>query len=336
MEGVGHPLFRQIIAAHGGVDMLCTEFVRVSRAPLHPNLLERAVVKVPGIPLSVQVMGNDADKMGEAARWVEQAGAEVVDINLGCPMPRVVRKGVGAAMLKDLDLLKSVVGQMRANVQGTLSAKIRAGFDESARVLEIGHALQNVGVDYLIVHPRRRSDFYQGVADWRIITALKASLTIPVIGNGDCWYATDFARMQAETGCDGVMVGRPALRNPWIFAQARALRDGEVPFDPSGEDVAEFLTKTSQLYGEAFRNPLGKLKELTLYLCRARRDGKALVRRAFPLQDLGAYMDTVCSSFASLGRDSLDLHAEGRLRLEKSGSAVSAATPEPCDKPVAA
>ncbi len=315
--------------------MLCTEFVRVSRAPLHPKLLTSAVVKEPGLPLSVQVMGNDADKMGEAARWVEEAGADVVDINLGCPMPRVVRKGVGAAMLKDLDLLKSVVGEMRANVNGTLSAKIRAGFDDSARVLTIARTLQEVGIDYLVVHPRRRADFYRGVADWRIIGALKRELRIPVIGNGDVWYAEDFSRMARETGCDGVMIGRPALRNPWIFAQAQALREGLAPADPNGDDVADFVSTTAECYGEVFRKPLGKLKELTHYLCRARRDGKALVKHTFSIQDSERFVDTVCNAFAKLGREELDLDAHGRLALEKSGSARDANFGE-CDRPRAA
>lgn len=334
MEGVGHPLFRHVIADQGGVDVLCTEFVRVSRAPLHPNLLTSAVVKEPGLPLSVQVMGNDADKMGEAARWVEEAGADVVDINLGCPMPRVVRKGVGAAMLKDIDLLRTVVGQMRANVRGTLSAKIRAGFDDTENVLRIAHALQDVGVDYLVVHPRRRADFYQGVADWRIIRTLKLHLAIPVIGNGDVWYAADFARMQAETGCDGVMVGRPALRNPWIFSQARALREGAIPIHPCGDDVARFIEETAYCYAQAFRNPLGKLKELTRYLCRSRRDGKALARSAFPIASCEGFVDTVCNSFSKLSRQQLDLDAHGLLGLEKSGSADEKVMD--ADKPAAA
>src|SRR5688572_15008554 len=106
MEGVGHPLFRAVVAEEGGLGIVCTEFVRVSRAPISEAALAREVVKFPGLPLSVQVMGNDADKMADAAAVVSRAGADVVDVNLGCPMPRVVRKGVGAAMLRDLVLLE--------------------------------------------------------------------------------------------------------------------------------------------------------------------------------------------------------------------------------------
>ena len=160
MEGVTHPEFRALAVEQGGVGIVCTEFVRVSRAALVPARLRQEVAKVEGVPLSVQVMGNDADKMAEAARLIEEAGADVVDINLGCPMPRVVRKGVGAAMLKDPKLLYEVVSEMRQSVRGHLSAKIRAGFDDAEHVVNIAEVVQRAGIDFLVVHPRRRCDFY--------------------------------------------------------------------------------------------------------------------------------------------------------------------------------
>src|SRR5690606_16526475 len=124
------PELRAIVAEGGGVGVVCTEFVRVSRAPLSARGLRRHVVRHPSVPLSVQVMGNEADKMAEAASVVCEAGADIVDVNLGCPMPRVVRKGVGAAMLKDPDLLFRVLSEMRRATPKLLSAKIRAGFDD--------------------------------------------------------------------------------------------------------------------------------------------------------------------------------------------------------------
>src|SRR5690606_31925677 len=111
--------------------------------------------------------------------------------NLGCPAPRAVRKGVGSAMLKDIALLSRVLEVMRKSTSLPLSAKIRAGYDDASRVLDIARAVQDAGVDFLTVHPRRRVDFYQGVADWRIIGRLVRELSIPVIGNGDVWYASD-------------------------------------------------------------------------------------------------------------------------------------------------
>ena len=179
MEGVSHPEFRRIFAERGGIGVVCTEFVRISRAPLHLESLAKHVVKAPGTPLSVQVMGNDAAKMADAAASVAHAGADVVDINLGCPAPRAVRKGVGAAMLKDPELLFSVLSSMRQRVDCLLSAKIRAGFEDAEHVVHIGRTVEKAGADFLVVHPRRRADFYEGVADWRIIRTLKDALGIP-------------------------------------------------------------------------------------------------------------------------------------------------------------
>src|SRR5690606_3344434 len=221
---------------------------------------------------------NDADRMAEAAEMVEQAGADVVDINLGCPMPRIVRKGVGAAMLNNPRLLEQVLLRMRRHTRGLLSAKIRAGFDDSTRALEIAELVQGCGVDFITVHPRRRSDFYRGVSDWRIIAELKDRLKIPVVGNGDVWYASDALRMRRETGCDAVMIGRPVLRNPWIFQQVAALESGLEPCHPSGQALFDHLYALIRDYEGVFEGRkgglIGPLKEMLTWHGRALPDGQ--------------------------------------------------------------
>jgi len=328
MEGVTSPEFRALLAAQGGIGLLCTEFVRISRAPLHPRAILRAVVKAPGLPLSVQVMGRDASKMAEAAGWVVDAGADVVDINLGCPMPRVVRQGVGAAMLRDPALLFEVVSAMRAKVPGLLSAKMRAGFDDAEDVLALGQLLVQAGVDFLTIHPRRRADFYEGVADWRIIGSLARELPIPIVGNGDIWYAADALRMRQQTGCAAVMIGRPALRNPWIFEQLADLEAGREPRRPDGEALLGWiLERRAQLHATApARSRVGRLKEQLGYLLRALPDGGALRREILRLPDEGAILARAERALRDLGADELDLDAQGSLALERSGSALHAPT----------
>ncbi|MEM9072787.1 MAG: tRNA-dihydrouridine synthase family protein [Myxococcota bacterium] len=321
MEGVTHPTFRRLIAEHGGLGLLCTEFVRVSRAPISPKGLRAAVVKAPGLPLSVQVMGNDADKMADAAGHVAAAGADVVDVNLGCPMPRVVRKGVGAAMLKDPVLLDNVLRAMREQTPVRFSAKIRAGFDDSDNVLRIADVVRGAGVDFLSVHPRRRCDFYEGVADWRIVRRLKEHLDIPVVGNGDVWYACDALRMEEETGCDAVMIGRPALRNPWIFRQIRELRAGQEPFRPCGDDVLAWLERVRSAFDEELGRTVGKLKEMLRYLARALDDGGEFRRKVLRLPDSDAILSFSRKTLQGLPPERLDLDAYGLLALETSGSA---------------
>lgn len=326
MEGVGHPAFRALVAEHGGIGVVCTEFVRVSRAPLSASALVREVVKVPGVPLSVQVMGNDADKMAEAAAVVAEAGADVVDVNLGCPMPRVVRKGVGAAMLKDLPLLYRVLSSMRARTPGLLSAKIRAGFDDRAHVLDIARVVVDAGCDFLVIHPRRRCDFYAGVADWRSIALVRSAVPIPVVGNGDVWSADDALRMRRETGCDAVMIGRPAIRNPWIFRQIAELEAGTPVFVPTGADLVTHLERTRSAYRDAYGGTdaaiLGKLKELVKYLLRALPGHEAYVRELLPAPTVDTLLAGFASRFAPLGAEALDLGPSLRLGTERSGSAL--------------
>lgn len=331
MEGITHAEFRNFMAEKGGLALVCTEFVRVTQSPLGHAQLARAVVKPPGVPLSVQVMGNDPVRMAEAATRIEAAGADVIDINLGCPMPRVVRKGVGAAMLKNPQLLEQVLCLMRDATSGLLSAKIRAGFDDARQVVAIAQLVQAAGANFITVHPRRRCDFYQGVSDWRIIRTLKQELSIPVIGNGDVWYAADALRMRAETGCDAVMIGRPALRNPWIFEQIADLEQGRSPRQPDGALVAEHLrtviTRYQQRRVRRSQSLLGPLKEMLTWLARAVPEGAQRLRPALRLQSTEELLAFADRFFSPLPADELDLTAEGHLQLERSGSAQTSSAP---------
>jgi tRNA-dihydrouridine synthase len=309
-----------MVSERGGVGLVCTEFVRIGHSPISPRALARQVVKAPGVPLCVQVMGNDDEKMAEAAEKVAEAGADVVDVNLGCPMPRIVKKGVGAALLKDLPRLSRLLGAMRKRLPGLLSAKIRAGFDDASEVLAIARTVEESGVDYLVIHPRRRVDRLNGVADWRSIRLVKEAVAIPVVGNGDCWYAADAPRMRAETGCDAVMIGRPALRNPWIFRQIAELEAGIIPFAPSGADLAQAFEAALASYQEAFgRRAIGMLKEMLTYLGRALPDDRAFSRAVLRLQDLDAIRALTRRTLEPLSSDQLDLRADGHLQLERSG-----------------
>lgn len=326
MEGITHPRFREHMVALGGLGLVCTEFVRITASPVGRRQMAREVVKSPPVPLSVQVMGNDADRMAEAAELVEAAGADVVDINLGCPMPRIVRKGVGAAMLNNPQLLEQVLLRMRRHTRGLLSAKIRAGFDDSGRTLEIAQLVQGCGVDFITVHPRRRVDFYQGVSDWRIIAQLKDRLRIPVVGNGDVWYAQDALRMRQETGCDAVMIGRPALRNPWIFQQLAALEQNTSPCHPSGEALFEHVQTLIRDYERVFEGRkgglLGPLKEMLTWHARALPNGQQRIRPLLRLQSVDALLDASKQLLCPLAAAELDLDAYGSLRLEQPGTAL--------------
>lgn len=325
MEGITQASIRSLYLDRGGLGLVCTEFVRISRAPLSAAQLEREVQRDPRAKLSVQVMGNEAEKMAEAARVLEDAGADIIDVNMGCPMPRVVRKGVGAAMLKDPDLAARVVGMMREATLGKLSVKIRAGYDDAEGIVELARRLESEDIDFLTVHPRRRADFYRGVSDWRIVRKLASELSIPVIGNGDVFSASDALRLKEEAGVAGIMIGRPALRNPFIFEQIEALERGEEPLRPDGEMLFAHIERLLAVLSEPTkrrRGPLGPMKEMVRYLLRADPNRLDYERDALRSESVPELMGILEGALRHRSHEELDLEAEPKFGLERAPTAL--------------
>jgi tRNA-dihydrouridine synthase B len=319
MEGVTNAAVREVLASYGPVGLVCTEFVRIAGVAISPPYLRRQVEKVAGVPLSVQVMGNDPELMAEAGAVVARAGADVVDLNLGCPTHNAARKGVGAALLKQPDKLSALLKTMRREVPGLLSAKLRAGFDTSDDALRNARLVEDAGLDYLAVHPRRRVDHYAGSADWRIIALLRRELGIPIVGNGDAWYARTALRMFEQTGCDAVMLGRPALRNPWIFRQLSELLAGHEPFQPTGSDLVKHLNRLALRLASRLREPdqtpLGPLKEQIRYLCRAIPNSRELERRLLRQPTLELFLEAAEEALSPLPFAALDLGVDAQPRF---------------------
>ena len=292
MEGITHPLIRHQIAAHGGLDLLCTEFIRISvQAPVQ-KVLKKQIVKSGDIPLSVQIMGNKVELMAESAKAVVDCGADAVDVNMGCPTKRAVKGGVGSAMLKDPDLCHDVLAAMRQEVPNYLSAKIRAGFDDTSTLHRVVEAIESAGTDYLAVHPRRRVDQYEGHSNWDIIREIKEKVKMPVIGNGDVCCVADVKRMFAETGCDGVMIGRGALGNPWIFQQTQQAMAGEAVYLPDADAIYEFYENLAKAFSDQYgteRAVLTKTKEMLMYFSINLKDAGAfrkLIGRSMSVSDI--------------------------------------------------
>jgi len=207
-------------------------------------------------PVAVQIFGADVHVMAAAAGLVEAAGADIVDINIGCPVPKVRKTGAGAGLIEDFETARKVMAAVVRAVSIPVTVKTRKGLDErTVTAVEIARIAEGVGVSAISIHARTAAQGYSGNADWSVIADAKRAVSIPVIGNGDVRSPADAKRMLDETGCDAVMIGRGALGNPWIFQRtAHFLETGELLPEPTYaeriETAREHLRLMVELYGE--------------------------------------------------------------------------------------
>lgn len=199
--------------------------------------------------VAYQLFGSDPEVMAHAAKSLKDEKNPLLDLNVGCPVPKVVKNGEGSALLKKLDILYDVVNAMVKNAGKPVTAKIRMGFERGTNTaVETAKTLEAAGVAAVTVHGRTREQYYEGKADWQVIADVKNAVSIPVIGNGDVMTGQDAIDMMDQTGCDGVMVARGAMGNPWIFRDAAALwRGEELPEAPTDEERIKMLIKHLEL-----------------------------------------------------------------------------------------
>jgi tRNA-dihydrouridine synthase B len=244
MAGITDKSFR-ILAKEAGCSLVCTEMVS-DQALLYGNPKTCSLLDVTGEdgPVCMQVFGSDPGYMAGAAEIVESRGAWLIDINMGCPTPKIVKNGEGSALMKEPEKAALIIRAIVRAVKVPVTVKMRKGWDESTmNAVEVACLAENAGAAAVTVHGRTRSQFYSGTADWGIIASVKRAVNIPVIGNGDIWTPADALRMLEQTGCDGIMIGRAALGNPWVFRQTvHYLKTRELIPGPSpGERAAMAL-----------------------------------------------------------------------------------------------
>ena len=249
MAGVTDLPFR-LLCKEQGCGMLYSEMVS-AKAILYNNKNTEELLRVtPGEnPIAVQLFGADPHIMAEIAKIIEERSFDTIDINMGCPVPKVVNNGEGSALMKNPKLVGEIVSAMVKAVKKPITVKIRKGFnDQLINAPEIAHIIQESGGAAVAVHGRTREEYYSGTADWDIIREVKERVTIPVIGNGDIFCVEDAIKMIKTTGCDGIMVGRGARGNPWIFKRINHyMETGEILKKPSLEETIEMILRHARL-----------------------------------------------------------------------------------------
>jgi len=245
MAGVSDLPFR-LLCKEQGAGMVCMEMIS-AKAITYGNKKTFALMETlpQEHPVSLQLFGNDPDVMAQAARMIEEQPFDILDINMGCPVLKVVGNGEGSALMKDPALAGRIVSAVVSATSRPVTVKIRKGFDDAhVNAVEIAKVCEQAGAAAVAVHGRTREQLYKGEADWEIIRKVKEALPIPVIGNGAVTGPDSAAAMLTKTGCDAVMIGRAAQGNPWIFSQILTAREtGTEPEKPSRREISEMILR---------------------------------------------------------------------------------------------
>lgn len=252
MAGVTDLPFR-VLCKEQGAGLLCMEMVSAKAIYYGSKNTEELMKISPAeMPVSLQLFGSDADIMADMAKKIEEKPFAVLDINMGCPVPKVVNNGEGFALMKNPKLAEEIITKMVKAVKKPVTVKIRKGFDEAhLNAVEMAKIAEASGAAAVAVHARTREQYYAGKADWDCIRAVKEAVKIPVIGNGDVTHALSAERLLKETGCDGVMVGRAAQGNPFIFREiTEYLETGVIPPKPTPAEVRATIERHARMQME--------------------------------------------------------------------------------------
>lgn len=300
MSGVTDSAFRRIVRRASGraVGLMLTEFISV-------EALTRENEKSFGMmrfrpeerPIGIQIFGSDVDRMARAAALVEASGADILDINCGCPVPKVVKRGGGCELMRQPERLYTILTAVRREVSIPVTLKMRSGWDDSTRNAPlVASVAEAAGLAMVTVHGRTRVQLYQGESDWSVIPEIKRRVSIPVVGSGDVVSAADVLARERQFGPDAVMIGRGALANPWIFRQTEELRAGVEPTEPTVEERVEMMRTYAAYLAEDYGPVVvaARLRQFAGRVTKGLRSGAALRAAINGARSQESILDLLC------------------------------------------
>jgi len=303
VAGYTDSLFRQAIKRLGGCGMVVSELVSTEGMTRHKVQSDRLTRFVEAErPIAIQIFGSNPARMAQSAVMVEAMGADLVDVNLGCPVKKVVRQGGGSNLLRDLTLLERILRAVRRAIQAPLTVKIRSGWDRSSiNAIEVLKIAEDCGVEGLVIHGRTRCDLFSGKSDWNVIARVKEKAHIPIIGNGDVFTPEDAKRMFRETGVDGIMLGRGVLSNPWLIRQCWDHLSGTSVKTISLAERADFMIQFLHSVCADVPPPvaLGKMKKIGGYLSKGFPGAAFLRARIHGSQTVADFFEIIREYIAS-------------------------------------
>ncbi len=314
MAGVTDVPFRALLKRRGGIGLTVSEFISVEGLTRNnPKSKRQMRFYDYERPFAAQIFGGQAERMRMAAEMAQETGADILDINCGCPAPKVVKHGGGSGLLRELERLEKILREVRRAITIPLTIKIRAGYyDSHINAVETAKLAESCGVEHIALHGRTKEQGYRGRADWNLVRQVKEAVKVPVSGSGDVITIEDaFARWR-ETGCDGILIGRGAMQNPWIFRQIEDAINGREIFQPTLEDKRNVLLEYLDLLREDMpeKAALGRMKQLAGHFTKGLEGGSRFRTALYHsqtvedlLENVEDYFECIASGRPYLGEE---------------------------------
>ena len=304
MAGVTDISFRRLLKARGGIGLTVSEFISVEGLTRNnPKSKRQMRFYENERPFAVQIFGGQPERMRLAAEMAEEVGADILDVNCGCPAPKVVKHGGGSGLLRDLPRLEIILKEIKRAITIPLTIKIRAGYSDSTiNAVETAKLAEDCGVEHIALHGRTKEQGYRGLANWDLVKQIKEVVSVPVSGSGDVNTIDEAFDRFRETACDGVLIGRGAMANPWIFRQIEDAMHGREPFQPTLEDKRALLLEYFDMLREDMPQlaAIGRMKQLAGQFTRGLQGGALFRTTLYHSHSVTEILDRISEYFGTI------------------------------------